>query len=70
MNTLTPRQFLLVYAEKCPCHSEALPSCALCELHSTADGAERAARLAAMSDEQIETLYQRHLQCVNRVCGA
>jgi hypothetical protein len=66
----TPREFLLVFTEKCPCYNEALPACPLCALRSCANPAERLEKLTAMSDEQVDELYRQHLQCIKGVCGA
>lgn len=56
-----------ILVEKCPSYQEALPSCVLAELRKEPDVSQRRKNLDAMSDDEVEDLYRRHLRCICRV---
>ena len=59
-----------ILVERCPSYAQQLPDCPLAPLHLGPDVAKRKERVAAMTDQEVEEYVQRHLSCVNRVCGA
>jgi hypothetical protein len=69
-SNLTPREFLRLYTEQCPCYSKALASCPLSDLRLGSDAVEIGKKLAAMSDEEARRLYELHLECLAMVCGS
>jgi len=69
MNNITPRQFLEVFAEKCPCHGKPLPGCPLSEFFAKQEIVTRRELLAGLPDDKIDELFRQHLLCVRRVCG-
>lgn len=66
---LTPRQFVEMLVEECPSYDEAREDCPLASFRSEPNIAKRRERLATMSDDEVDQLYQQHLSCVCRVCG-
>jgi hypothetical protein len=69
MNTITPRQYLEIFVEKCPCHGKSLPTCPLSEFREKRKIITRREYLAGISDEKVDELFRQHLLCVHRVCG-
>jgi len=69
MSSLSARQFMEMLVEQCPCYDQPLPDCPLSALRAEPEVAVRKERLAAMSEPEVEEIYQRHLACVRRVCG-
>ena len=67
---MTPRQILLLSARNCRCYKDSLPYCPLSKLRSGLHPSELEAKLAGMSDEEIENLYEEYLLCISRVCSA
>lgn len=69
-DNLTPKEFLRLYAVQCPCYSVALASCPLSDLRLDSDPWEIEKKLAAMSNEEAQRLYELHLECLAKVCGS
>ena len=68
IDSLTQRQFIEFFVDKCHCQSEGLSSCPLSKLRQTNDEVERKKQIAQLSDDEVESLHQHIVLCITGGC--